>query len=292
MKMLILPYYRQISSLFLGNTDYLVYFCTKFGKDFLLFEIMATKIKQIVSAAQQGAILFGSWLDSNGMNAKSRYHYCATGWLEQLSKGVYKMEGSNPTLYAAVSSYNTQLSKQCIVGAYTALDLRGYSHYAAMGKPKAYLFTDSQHKLPSWMLSREWDMTLCYTTTSFLGNDLLGVESMDVAGFELLISSAERAMLECLHLPDSPSSLLDLFYIMEGLTTLRPRLVNQLLERCSSVKVKRLFLYMAEKAGHQWYNSLNLEKIDLGNGRRMISPTGKYIRKYNMTIPRELAEYE
>ena len=135
-------------------------------------------------------------------------------------------------------------------------------------------------------------MTIKYMTTSFLGDELLGVETMTINQHDLLVSSPERAILECLNLPDASSSLLDIYYIMEGLTTLRPKLVQTLLEACTSQKVKRLFLYMAEKAGHAWYKALKLENINLGTSRYMITPTGKYINKYNMTISKELAEYE
>ena len=79
---------------------------------------------------------------------------------------------------------------------------------------------------------------------------------------------------------------------MESLTTLRPKLLQQLLETCTSQKVKRLFLYMAEKAGHPWFKALKLDAIEIGTSRLMASSTGKYISKYNMTIPKELAEYE
>ena len=142
------------------------------------------------------------------------------------------------------------------------------------------------------MLSFDWDMTVKYMTTSFLGDELLGVETMTINQHDLLVSSPERAILECLNLPDASSSLLDIYYIMEGLTTLRPKLVQTLLEACTSQKVKRLFLYMAEKAGHSWYRALKLDNINLGTSRFMITPTGKYINKYNMTISKELAEYE
>ena len=161
-----------------------------------------------------------------------------------------------------------------------------------MGKPKAYLFTDKNNKLPVWILRGEWDMTVKYMTTSFLGDDLLGVETMNVEQFDLLVSSPERAFLECLNLPDASSSLLDIYYIMESLTTLRPKLVQTLLESCTSQKVKRLFLYMAEKANHPWFKAIRLENVNLGTSRLMITPTGKYINKYNMTISKELAEYE
>jgi hypothetical protein len=39
---------------------------------------------------------------------------------------------------------------------------------------------------------------------------------------------------------------------MEGLNTLRPDLVQELLEKCSSVKVKRLFMHLAEQFQHPW----------------------------------------
>lgn len=253
---------------------------------------MATKIQQIIGAVPHDSVLFGSWLTSQGLDARGQYSYMKSGWLDRISKGVYKIHGSTPTLMATVSSYNMQLGKSCIVGAYTALEFRGYSHYLSMGKPLAYLFTDKTNKLPSWLLKEEWDMTIKYMTTSFLGNELLGVETMTNNQHELLVSSPERAILECLNLPDASYSLLDIYYIMESMTTLRPKLVQTLLESCTSQKVKRLFLYMAEKAGHSWFMALKPDNINLGTSRFMITPTGKFINKYNMTISKELAEYE
>ncbi|WP_455096388.1 type IV toxin-antitoxin system AbiEi family antitoxin domain-containing protein [Prevotella koreensis] len=253
---------------------------------------MATKIQQIIGDVPHDSVLFGSWLSSQGLDARGQYSYMKSGWLDRISKGVYKIHGSTPTLMATVSSYNMQLGKSCIVGAYTALEFRGYSHYLSMGKPLAYLFTDKTNKLPSWLLKEEWDMTIKYMTTSFLGNELLGVETMTNNQHELLVSSPERAILECLNLPDASYSLLDIYYIMESMTTLRPKLVQTLLESCTSQKVKRLFLYMAEKAGHSWFMALKPDNINLGTSRFMITPTGKFINKYNMTISKELAEYE
>lgn len=253
---------------------------------------MASKIQQIMELVPRDSVLFGQWLSNQGLDARQQYAYMKSGWLVRITKGVYKMHGATPTMMAVVSSYNTQLDKHCIVGAFTALQLRGYAHFLPMGKPKAYLFTDRKNKLPSWIVNSDWDMSVKYMTTSFLGNGLLGVEPMTLEQHELLVSSPERSILECLNLPDAASSLLDTYYVMEGLTTLRPKLVQELLESCTSLKVKRLFLYLAEKANHPWCKALNLDRISLGTSRLMISPTGKYINKYHMTIPKELAEYE
>ena len=253
---------------------------------------MATKIKQIMDLEGVDGLLFGSWMSAQGLDSKQQHAYVKSGWLERMAYGVYKLAGSKPTLLTAVSCYNTQLGKHCIVGASTALELRGLSHYVPMGKPLAFLFTDNKQRLPRWLLAYEWDRTVRYQTTSFLGGDLIGVETMTIEGRQLLVSSPERAMLEWLNMPNVADSLLDIYYVMEMLTTLRPRLLQQLLERCGSAKVNRLFMYMAEKANHQWLRALRTEQIDFGKGRKMITPTGTYINKYNMTIPTELAEYE
>ena len=164
---------------------------------------MATKIQQILKSNPDTKILFGEWLSRQGLDAKSQYAYMKSGWLSRLSKGVYALQGTTPTLMQTISAYNYQLSKECIVGAYTALEMRGYSHYLSMGKPQAYLFTGKDDKLPTWLTQREWDMTIKYMVTSFLGDDRKGVEPFVSDGNELLVSSPERAMLEYLNLPES-----------------------------------------------------------------------------------------
>lgn len=253
---------------------------------------MATKIKQITDKTGLDGLLFGNWMARQGISKQEQADYVQSGWLERIARGVYKIAGSHPTLYSAISCYNTQLNKQCIVGARSALELRGYMHYVPMGKPVAFLFTDNDHKLPEWLLQSEWDMTVRYQTTSFLGEDLLGVETQMVDGRPLLVSSPERAMMEWLNMPSIRSSLLDVYYVMEMLSTLRPDLVQSLLERCSSVKVNRLFMYMAEKTNFAWAEDIDKSKIDFGSGRKMIVPKGKYIKQYDMTIPRDLALYD
>ncbi len=94
--------------------------------------------------------------------------------------------------------------------------------------------------------------------------------------------------MECLYLAPRLQPLQETFELMEGLNNMRPALTQQLLETCRSVKVKRLFLFMAEKAGHDWLSYLNLEKIDLGSGKRSIVKDGVYVPRYQITIPKEL----
>lgn len=85
---------------------------------------------------------------------------------------------------------------------------------------------------------------------------------------------------------------MDLYYIMEQLTALRPAKVQQLLESTTNLTVKRLFLYMAEKANYPWFQAIEFERIELGTSKIQLCKGGVYVSKYKITIPRELAEYE
>jgi len=61
---------------------------------------------------------------------------------------------------------------------------------------------------------------------------------------------------------------------------------TRLLVMCRSIKVRRLFMFMAEKHGHPWVSDLDVSRLDLGKGKRMIVPKGRFDRKYQITVPR------
>jgi len=73
--------------------------------------------------------------------------------------------------------------------------------------------------------------------------------------------------------------------LMEGLSTLRPRLVQALLEHCASVKVKRLFMFLAENCKHGWAGKVDLSKVDFGSGKRVLKKGGRFDAKYQITVP-------
>ena len=74
------------------------------------------------------------------------------------------------------------------------------------------------------------------------------------------------------------------------MTLLRPKLMQSLLEQCASIKVRRLFLYLAERAALPVMRHLNLDRIDLGAGTRSIVPNGRYIAKYQLLLPADLVD--
>jgi hypothetical protein len=159
-----------------------------------------------------------------------------------------------------------------------------------MGKPQAFVFTPLGNRLPKWFAAYEWDVTLRETSTKVFGDE--GLEKVSYNGLTLNVSSPERAIMECILLSPTYYNLMDVYYLMEMLTSLRSKLVTALLRSCTSVKVKRLFLYMAEKANHQWFPRLDLSEVSLGSGPRSFVTGGVKNKKYNIVIPKELDTYE
>ena len=74
------------------------------------------------------------------------------------------------------------------------------------------------------------------------------------------ISSPEQAFLECLLPAPKYYDYTDFYYITEQLTTLRSDVMQRLLENTGNYGVKRMFLCMAEKAGHYFDDVWNQEQ--------------------------------
>ena len=251
---------------------------------------MSTKINFIRQKTDFNGILLTSWLEKQGVSRSEISDYVASGWLIRISTGVYKFAGDTPTLYGILSSYQSQANLRYHIGASTALELRGFSHYISFGKPTAVIFTPIKPPLPKWISLEKLDMLPLNVSSKVIGEK--GIEQMEYQGQLLTVSSPERAIMECLLLSPKQYDLMDVYYLMEMLTSLRAPLVQQLLEECTSVKVKRLYLFMAEKARHRWFSKLDLSRISLGSGTRSFAKGGVKIAAYDIVISKELAETE
>jgi hypothetical protein len=225
---------------------------------------------------------------ANGISRELQRHYRRSQWLTPIGTGVMVRTGDNYSLFGALASLNEQDKKHFAIGALSALEINGFSHYLPMGKKTVVVFSPKSERLPAWFLKRDWNVILRHFTTEFLDAEI-GMETVLQEGFNISVSSTARAFLECLHLSPQYYNPTDLYYVMETLSLLSPLQVQALLEDCKSVKVKRLFIFMAEKAGHDWLKMLDLSKISLGTGKRSIVKNGVYNTKYQITIPKELA---
>jgi hypothetical protein len=246
-----------------------------------------SKLKTLIESVPQGTVCLASWLEERGISRDLQKRYRRGEWLESLGPGAFIKYGDTVSWQGALHAIQKQARTPIHPGGLTALSLAGLAHYAR-GEETVHLFAPHNIRLPAWFKKHDWKTPVMLYQTSMLPLEL-GFTTHEERTFAIEVSSPERSIMECLYLAPERMDLVECYQIMEGLVNLRPGLVQELLERCRSVKVKRLFLFMAEKAGHQWVNFLERDKLDLGKGDRSIVKGGTYVAMYGISIPKELA---
>lgn len=247
-----------------------------------------SKINQLLKKTPYGSVVLASWLVEQGYSHGLQQKYIRSNWLESVGNGAFKRTGEAIEIFGALYAMQFQTGKQIHIGGRTALALLGYSHYIEMKQNDTILFAPQGFKLPLWFSNYNWNTTPVLLHTSMLPPDLALVEYSTIS-FPVKISSPARAILECFEMAPARFDLDEAWLIMEGLNALQPIQIQELLEKCRSVKAKRLFLYFAEKANHTWFKYLTFDKISIGKGKRSIVKQGTWIPKYQITVPKNLA---
>jgi hypothetical protein len=232
--------------------------------------------------------LLSSWLASEGYSYELVQRYRKGGWLKSIGKGAMVKSGDLLVLSGAIMALQKQAHSDLHVGGRSALELSGVAHYLQMGTEETTLFTANKSSIPLWFTNNRWDRTpKVFSSPLFVDNEV-GLTEYQEGELTMKISGAARAAMECLSLCPNQFSLTEAYELMEGLTSLRPAQVQTLLEECKSVKVKRLFLYFAERAGHSWFKYIDTKSIDLGSGVRSFVNDGAFVSKYQIVLPKEL----
>jgi hypothetical protein len=246
-----------------------------------------SKINQLLKAWSAGTVAVTPWLEKHGIYQQLVHEYEKTSWLCQVGQGAYAKAGDNVEWTGGLYAIQEQLKLPIHVGGKTALQMQGYAHFLPMGKDKVVsLFGLPDIKLPAWFKQYRWSIKVRYTTTNlFAGEADQGLTKKDMGSYRIKVSAPERAMMEVLYGVPLVDSYEEARLLMEGLTTLRPRMVQGLLEKCTSVKVKRLFMLLAENCKHAWVRKVDLSKVDFGKGKRALVKGGRFDSKYKITVP-------
>jgi hypothetical protein len=245
---------------------------------------MGSKINLLLQDWPPHIVATQCWLNSKGVDYRLADKYVRSGWLNRLGHGAYTRAGSTVDWPGAVHALQRQLGLDVHPGAITAFDLRGYAHYLALAGREVVLFAKAKTKLPSWFSNHQWSQPVRMVTSGIFTDDENTVSTVKAEDVELSVATLERAAFEMMYLVPKQQSFEEALQVMESLTSLRPRVVQRLLETCRSVKTKRLFMYAAERSNHPWLDDLNLSLVDFGTGKRTIHPGGHLDKKYNLVV--------
>lgn len=248
------------------------------------------KINHLLLNWQRGTVQTASALVRQGYSRQLLNRYKKSAWIKSIGTGALILNKDEVDYLGGIFALQ-QLGLHIHPGGKTALSLLKLSHYVIVDVRQADLFGGSSERLPTWFNEKNWGLDLHYHASHFLPPEL-GLDTFKHKLFTIKVSSPLRAILEMLYLAETDQDFIECYENLESLTSLHPKRVESLLSQCNSVKVKRLFLYMAEKAGHDWLSFVDRVKIDIGSGKRSLAKNGVYNAKYQITIPRQLNDYD
>ena len=271
----------------------------------------------------EGMLADAAWLTAEGYPSSLRSRYVASGWLQSVTRGVFRRPLYMPGVDESVAplrwqhvviSLQSVLKRPIAVGGRTALELDGFAHYASSAGPReVHLYGDEA--APGWLGKLPVETVFVFHNAGRLFHGeaipdaVAGLESVIADGdspnsasirgsftwryfgdgqWPMVVSTPERAILELLDELPHKESFHQADMLMEGLTSLSPRRMTRLLQICRSIKVKRLFLWFADRHRHSWLRRLDCSAINLGSGKRMLVRGGKLDSKYLITVPRDL----
>lgn len=274
----------------------------------------AGKLNQLQYLLPEGLLVDALWLQKHGYSDALRSQYVASGWLEQPARGVYCRPGTILKWESTVVSLQNLLGKHLAVGGRTALEFSGFTHYLKLSGPhQVHLYGDV--KPPGWLGKLRIDTTFTFHNAARLfGESSIVLDmaqlTMDLhrqersgdtetvgslrrvswgeRSWPLVVSCPERAVLEMLDELPKKESFHQVDVLFESLVNLSPRRVQRLLEQCQSIKVKRLFLWFADRHRHAWRKHLDEMKVSLGSGKRKIVENGRLDLKYLITVPEDM----
>lgn len=251
-----------------------------------------------------GALVDAAWLETRGYSSSLRSQYVKAGWLNQPAPRVYR-RGKGPLHWQhAIISLQTFLDYDLVVGGRSALEELGYSHYLSKRR-EVHLY--GVRKPPSWLDALPLDVAFHWHNSGrlfpddpiaapeprhdgesvpFLPGAFLVSGSFQQWGIRL--ASTERALFQLLDALPAHESFHQVDMVMEGLSNLSPRNLQVQLASCSSVKVKRLFFFFADRHRHAWLDRIDRSAVDLGAGKRMLVKGGKLDPSYLITVPGDL----
>lgn len=253
-------------------------------------------ISQLLLALPEGVAVPSAWLSAQGISPQLVRKYVAGGWLVPLARSVYARPAF-PVGWQGVVLGLQRLTQQPVhVGGLSALNLQNLAHYLPLGgESSIHLWHDAKPaRLPSWATAIVLPQTLVFHGEQLFDPVLKSVglasATTQVRDWTLAVSAPERAIMEVLSLVDeTPSSFIHAADLFEGLPALRPALVQRLLAGCRNIKAKRLFLFLATRQGEPWSRKLDVARIELGSGKRMVTRGGRLDTRFLITVPGSLS---
>jgi len=246
------------------------------------------KLNELMRVIPEGVAVPSVWLTANGYSPQLVRKYVQSGWLTSLGGRVYARPGQSVTWEGVILGLQRLGQLQLHVGGISALNCQGLAHYLSLGGDAA-VHVWGRARVPGWVVQVPLDVRWHFHRRKLFQEDLKEAWAelpTKVRDWSMQGSAPERAILEVLsQVDETPASFSFAAELFEGLTTLRPVVVNTLLQSCLHNEAKRLFLFFATRYDYPWIKRVDVDAVDLGQGKRMVTRGGKLDKRYQITVP-------
>ena len=252
---------------------------------------------ELLDLVPYGLVATRRWLLRAGMSTSALDNQIKSGQLLSVRPGVYVRPGTRLVWQGVVCSLE-RMGTDLVVGGATALEEQGRAPELPLSGRRS-IQLHGLDPLPPWANRLDLPETFRRRSTGWLtasGTDS-DAEGRSRAfflitaapwgdGFRTIrISTPERALFELLKDVPQSVSFERAERFLEGLSDLSPRRLELLLQRTPSVKIRRLFFWLAERQGHPWARPLRPDDFDLGRGKLVLAKGGRFVSRYGITVP-------
>ncbi len=250
------------------------------------------KINSLLGLLPEGVAAPSHWLAEQGYSRQLVRKYVQSNWLKPLGRGGYAWAHGTVTWEGVVLGMQHLAGLRFHLGGVSALNRQGVAHYLPLGGENV-IHLWGRDKVPAWVRVINLPVSLAFHTARLFADEAADVGLVElpsgVRDWTLRASGPERAIMEVLSLVDSTeTSFTHAAELFAGLTSLRPNVINRLLAACVSIKVKRLFLFLADLHGYPWYVRVERQALDLGSGKRVITKGGVLDKQFLITVPQQI----
>lgn len=208
-------------------------------------------------------------LQARGVSAFRASALARSGWLVHLARGVYMLPGDTLTRDGSLAFLATQ-TPGLHVGSKTALAWRGVRQNIAF-REHISLWGDAPRRLPQWFTQR---FPAGYQATQLFDDTLpkgFGLQPLPAGDPRVLVSVPERAMLELLSDVGKVLSLTETRELVESLSGLREKVLDDLLRHTTRIKVVRMAASFAASMKLPWAPLAGKHSERIGGGARWVT---------------------
>lgn len=251
--------------------------------------------KRLTTLVPYELIATKTWLRQQGLSLHFIDNAVKGRVLKVLVPGVYARYESTLNWKGIIASLQRMSDAPVGVGGLSALNLEGLAHYQERGKLSlVHLYSDAPP--PAWLGKLDGNTRFKWHGTRQLWQPLKTNEAkffrQDIWRETLppvIYSVPEKAIVELLSDVPKFISFEHADRLMEGLSNLSPRRLDVILQASTSIKSKRLFMWLAGRHNHPWLKHLKPENYDFGSGKRELVSGGRLDKAWNITVPREMS---